>query len=148
MKYIIRFSNLLIFWSKWIRSIQNGSKRIKLDQIWFLMKQSLKYIIRFSNLFIFWSKWIRSVQNGSNLIIFDFWWNNHWNISSDFQIYLFFDQIESDLSKMDGPWSNWISDEIVIEIYHQIFSLIHFLIKIDQICPKCIKLGQIWFLMK
>ena len=73
---MIRFSILFIFWSdlirsvkisiflsKWIRSVQNGSKRIKLDQIWFLMKQSLKYIIRFSILFIFWSDWIRSVQN-------------------------------------------------------------------------------------
>ena len=53
--------------------------------------------------------------------IFNFWWNNHWNISSDFQSSIFFDQIESDLSKMDQTWSNWIFDEIIIEIYHQIF---------------------------
>ena len=53
--------------------------------------------------------------------IFNFWWNNHWNISSDFQLYLFFDQIESDLSKMNQNGSNWISDVIIIEIYHKIF---------------------------
>ena len=47
-------------------------------------------------------------QNGSNLIKLDFWWNNHWNTSWDFQLYLFFDQIESDLSKMDQNGSNLI----------------------------------------
>ena len=66
----------------------------------------MKYIIRFSNLFIFWLKWIRSVQNGSNWIKFDFWWNNHWNISSDSQLYLFFDQNGSNLIKLDFWWNN------------------------------------------
>ena len=93
-------------------------------------------LIRFNqicqNFKFFWSKWIRSVQNGSNWIKFDFWWNNHWNISSDFQIHLIFDQIESDLSKMYLHGSNWISDEIIIEIYHQIFKFIYFLKKMDQ----------------
>ena len=60
MKYIIRFSILFIFWSDWIRSVQNGSNLIKLNYWW---KKSLKYIIRFSILFIFWSDWTRSVQN-------------------------------------------------------------------------------------
>ena len=137
----------------------------------------MKYIIRFSTLFIFWSDWIRSVQNGSkwinqsNSIKLYFWWNNHWNISSELQfywsdlirsvkmdqngsnwisdeitieifhrifkfIYLFLDQNGSDLSKMDQTWSNWISDEIIIEIYHQIFNLIYLLIRLNQICPK------------
>ena len=85
-----------------IRFNQICPKWIKMDQTW------SKCIIWFSNLFIFWSKWIRSVQNGSNLIKLNFWWNNHWNISSDFQLYLFFDQIESDLSKMDQNGSNLI----------------------------------------
>ena len=73
-------------------------------------------------------------QNGSKWIKLYFWWNNHWNISSDFQIYLFFDQNGSDLSEMDQTWSNWISDEIIIEIYHPIFNFIHFLIRFNQIC--------------
>ena len=51
LKFIIRFFNLFIFWSDWIRSFQNWSKSIKHKQIEFLMKLSLKYIIRFSTLF-------------------------------------------------------------------------------------------------
>jgi hypothetical protein len=53
----------LFFWSDLIRSVQDGWKWIKLDQIRFLMKWSFKCNIRFSILFIFWSDWIRSVQN-------------------------------------------------------------------------------------
>ena len=45
---------------------------------------------------------------------------------------------------MDQTWSNWISDEIINEIYHQIFKFIYFLIKMDQICPKWIKTDQTW----
>ena len=101
----------------------------------------MKYIIRFSTLFIFWSDWIWSVQNGSNLIKLDFWWNNHWNISSDFQ---FFYQNGSDLSKMDQTGSNLISDEIIIEIYHQILNFIYFLIKMDQNGSNLIKLDFWW----
>jgi hypothetical protein len=133
----------------------------------------LKYIIRFpiSN-FLFWSDLSKMNQNGSNLIILDFWWNNCWNISSNIQLYSFFDQNGSDLSKidqtwsnlisdeiiieiyhqifkfiyfliqMDQTWSNWISDEIIIEIYHQIFNFIYFLIRFNQICPKWIKMVQ------
>ena len=42
-KFIIFFINLLALYDKflgsyWIRSVQNESKWIKLDQIWFLMK--------------------------------------------------------------------------------------------------------------
>ena len=94
-------------------------------------------------------------QNWSNLIKLDFWWNNHWNISSDFQLYLFFYQIESDLSKwirmdqigskwikMDQTWSYQISDEIINEIYPQNFNFISCLIRFNQICPKWIKLDQ------
>ena len=120
MKYIIRFSILFILirlnqicpeWIKFsdgtiiehqifnfiyclIRFNQICPKWIKMDQTW------SKCIIWFSNLFIFWSKWIRFLQNGSNLIKLNFWWNNHWNIWSDFLLYLFFDQVESDLSKI------------------------------------------------
>ena len=117
MKYIIRFSTLSIFWSDWIRSVkmnQNGSNWIKMD------------------------------QNGSNLIKLDFWWNNHWNISSDFQLYSFFDQNILDLSKMDQNGSNLIK----FEIYHQIFKFIYFLIRLNQIFPKWIKMDQtrsIWW---
>jgi hypothetical protein len=148
----------------------------------------LKYIVRFSTLFIFWSDWIRSVQNGSNLIKLDFWWNNYWNISSDFQLYSFFDQIESDLSKMDQNGSNFkiiylmkyslkSSDFQLYLFFDQIksapsrmdqnrsnliklniwlnnhwnissdFQLYFFLIRLNQICPKWIKLDQIGFLI-
>ena len=57
--------------------------------------------------------------------------------------------------------SNYISEEIIIEIYHQIFNFIYFLIRLNQICQnesewiklvqngsKRIKLDQIGFLMK
>ena len=113
MKYIARFSTLFLVWSDLIRSVQK-------DQIW------SKCIIWFSNLFIFWLKWIRSLQNGSNLIKLDFWWNNHWNTSSDFKIFKCFlirlSQICPKWIKLDQTWSHLISDEIIIEIYHQIFN--------------------------
>ena len=102
------------FWSDLIRSVKmdkNGSKWIKIDQngsnwisdeliieIYHQVFNLIYLLIRFSN--FLWSKWIRSVQTGSNLIKLNFWWNYHWNISSDFQSYLSFDQIESDLSKI------------------------------------------------
>ena len=95
----------------WIRSVQNGSNLIKLDSspIKKCFYKNLSNLQKgWKWLFCFWFFWIRSVQNGSNLIKLDFWWNNHWNISSDFQLYLFFDQIESDLSKMDQNGSNLI----------------------------------------
>ena len=47
-------------------------------------------------------------QDGSSLIKFNFWWNNHWNISSDFQLNLFYDQNKADLSKIDQNGSNLI----------------------------------------
>ena len=83
-------------------------------------------------------------QNESNIIKLDFWWNNRWNIPSDFQLCLFFDQIESDLSNMNQTWSNWISDEIIIEIYNPIFHFIYLLIGLNQIRPKWIKMDQSW----
>ena len=46
----------------------------------------------------------------------------------------FFNQIESDRSKMDQSGSDLISDEIIIEIYQQIFNFIYFLIRFNQIC--------------
>ena len=69
--------------------------------------------------------------------IFNFWWNNHWNISSDFQSSIFF-------------WSDWIrsvkngSNLIKLNfwgnnhwyIYHHFFNFIHLLIRLNQICPK------------
>ena len=130
---------------------QIGSKRIKMDETWSdwisdeIIIEIHHQIFNLQFLLIrlnqICPKWIKLK---SNLITFDFWLDNHWNISSDFQLYIFFDQIESDLSKMDQPGSNWISDEIIIEIYHQIFSFIHFVIKMDQICPKWIKMDQTW----
>ena len=49
-------------------------------------------------------------QIGSKLIKFDFWWSNHWNISSDFQFYFFLSQ--SIRSVENG--SKWIKlDQIV-----------------------------------
>ena len=46
-------------------------------------------------------------QTWSNLIKLDLWWNNHWNISSDFQLYFFLSDLirsvqnGSDLIKFD-----------------------------------------------
>ena len=131
-------------------------------------------------------------QNRSKWIKLDFWWNINWNISSDLQLHLFlarvlakalkmlfwtlsaalikfstlfmflisdeiiieihhqifdfqsfFNQIESDLSKMDQTWST--SDEIIIEIYHQIFNFIHFWIRLHQICSKWSKMNKLDF---
>ena len=108
----------------------------------------MKYIIRFSIFSQIESDLSKMDQNGSKLNKLDVQWNNHWNILSDFQLYWSFDQIESDLFKMDQTWLNWISDEKIIEIYHQIFNFIYSLIRLNQICPKWIKLVQIGFLMK
>ena len=147
--------NFIYFWSDWIRSVkidQNGSNWIKMDQNWSKWIQtdqnwsnwisdeiSIEIYHQIFNFIYFlikmdqtWSKRIKLDQNGSKLIKLDFWWNNQWNISSDFQIYLFFDQNGSDLSKMDQTGSNLISDEMIIEIYHQILNFIYFLIKMDQ----------------
>ena len=121
---------------------QNGSNLIKLDFWW----NNHWNISSDFHLYLFFdqieSDLSKMDQNGSNLIKLDFWWNNQWNISSDFQIYLSFDPNGSDLSKMDQTWSNLISDEIIIEIYHQIFKFIYFLIRLNQICPKWIKMDQ------
>ena len=115
-------------WSNWI------SDEIIIE-IYHQIFNYIYFLIRLNQIF---PKWIKMDQTWS------IWWNNHWRISLDFQIYLFFDQIESDLSKMDLPASNWISDEIIIEIYHQIFNYIYFLIRLNQIFPKWIKMDQTW----
>ena len=106
----------------------------------------MKYIVRLSTLFIFWPDWISSVQNGSNLIKLDIWWNNHWNISSDFQLYLFFlDWIRS-LQK----GSKWIKLDQIRFLMKQLlkyiirFSTLLFFIRLNQICPKLIKMDQTW----
>ena len=143
MKYIIRFS---IFYFFLIKSKQICPKWIKMDQTWSnwisdeiiieIDHQIFKFIYFLIRLNQICPKWI---QNGSNLIKLDFWWNYHWNISSDFQFYLFLirlNQICPKWIKMDQTWSNWIYDEITIEIYHQIFSFIYLLIRLNQICPK------------
>ena len=127
MKYIIRFSTLYIFdqiesdLSKWIRMDQIGSKWIKTDQTWsnwisdeiiieiyHQIFNFIYFLIRLNQICQNESEWIKLDQNGSNLIKLDFWWNNHWNTSSDFQHYLFFDQNESNLSKLDQNGSNLI----------------------------------------
>ena len=53
--------NFHLFWSDWIRSVQNGSNLIKFHFWW-------NQISKFD---YFWSKWIRSVQNGSRWIELD-----------------------------------------------------------------------------
>ena len=65
--------------------------------------------------------------------IFNFWWNNHWNISSDFQSSIFFDQIESDLSKMDQTWSNLITFDFWWDNHWNISSDFQLYIFFDQI---------------
>ena len=98
---------------KWIKMDQTWSNLISdeiIIQIYDQIFNFIYFLIRFNqicqNFIFFWSKWIRSVQNGSNLIKLYFWWNNHWNISSDFHLYLTFDQIKSDRSKTDQNGSN------------------------------------------
>ena len=132
-----------------------GSDLSKMDQTGSNLISDEIIIEIYHQIFNFIYFLIKMDQNGSNLIKLDFWWNNHWNISSDFQLYLFFDQIESDLSKWirmdqigskwiktDQTWSYQISDEIINEIYCQIFNFISCLIRFNQICPKWIKLDQ------
>ena len=45
---------------------------------------------------------------------------------------------------MDQTGSNLISDEIIIEIYHQILNFVFFFIKMDQNGSNMIKIEQIW----
>ena len=102
--------------SKWIKMDQNGSKRIKLDQIGFLMKQSLKYISDFKlyllarvlakalkMLFPLFPGSLVKFSTFSTFLISD-----EIIIEIYHQIFNIFDQIESDLSKMDQNGSNWI----------------------------------------
>ena len=121
-------------WSNWI----SEEMIIEIYHLIFSSRPSenlLKCFSRFCNLFS---------QIFHFFHIFNFWWNNHWNISSDFHFFIRLNQICPKLIKMDQTWSNLISDEIIIEIYHQIFNFIHFLIRLNQICPKWIKMDQTW----
>ena len=56
MKYIIRFSTLFIFWSKWIKMDQTWSNSIS-DEIIIEIYHQI-----FNSIYL-WSDWIRSVQN-------------------------------------------------------------------------------------
>jgi hypothetical protein len=148
LKYIIRFSFFYQIESDLSKIDQNGSNLIKLD-IWRNNHWNISSDFQL-DFFLIDSDLSKRDQNGSNLIKLDFWWNNYWNISSDFQLYSFFDQIESALAKMNQTWSNWISDEIIIEIHHQIFNFIIFyqvesdLSKIDQNGSNLIKFDFWW----
>ena len=115
MKYVIRFSTLVIFWSDWInlsKMDKNGSKWIKMNQTW--------------------SNWF------SDEIIIEI----YHQIFNFIYFLIRLNLICPKGIKMDQTWSNWISDEIIIEIYHQIFNFIYFLIRLNQICPKYIKMDQ------
>ena len=86
-------------------------------------------------------------QNGSNLIKLDFWWNNNWNISSDFQLYFFWSdwirsvQNGSNLIKLVFWWNNhW---KISSPIFNFIYLLIA-MIRFNQICSKQIIMDQTW----
>ena len=85
-------------------------------------------------------KWIKLEQ-------LDFWWNNHWNILSDFQPYIFFIRLNqicqngSEWIKLDQNRSNLISDEIIIVIYIQIYQQYSFF---DQIYLDLFKMDQTW----
>ena len=115
---------------------QTWSNLIKLD-FWWNNHCNISSDLHF---FVFWWKWIRSVQNGSNLIKFDFWWNNHWNIlSSDFQLYLFFDQNESDLSKLDFGCNNHLNSSSDFQLYPFFDQIESDLSKMDQIGSNLIK---------
>ena len=119
LKYIIRFSIFNFFLSDWIRSVQNGSNLIKLDHIWFCDEiineiyhpifNFIYFLIRLNQICQNESEWIKRDRKGSNLIKLYFWWNNNWNISSDFQLYCLirFNQIcqnESEWIKTDQTW--------------------------------------------
>ena len=133
-----QFSNFFIrlnqICPKWIKMDQTWSNLISdeiIIEIYYQIFNFIYFLIRFNQIC---PKWIKMDQTWSNLIfdeiIIEIY---HW---SDFQLWLFLDQIKSDPSKMDQTWSYWISDKIIIEIYHQLFNFIYFLIRLDQIHPK------------
>ena len=100
MKYVLRDFQLSLFF------VLFESDLAKMDQIGSnLIKLNFIEIYHQNFIFIYFLIRLNQIcpkmnQNGSNLIKLDFWWNNHGNTSSDFQLYLFFHQIESDLFKI------------------------------------------------
>jgi hypothetical protein len=80
-----------IFWFFWIRSVQNGSNLIKLDQTW-------SNLIKLDQT---WSKWIS--HKSKNVTI-----KSCHIYKKDKNVCLIFDFFGSDLSKMDQTGSNWI----------------------------------------
>ena len=78
----------------------------------------------------------------------NFWWKKSLKhiirLSTLIFILIRLNQICPKWTKMDETWSNLISDEIIIEIYHPIFNFIYFLIRFNQICPKWIRMDQTW----
>ena len=71
--------------------------------------------------------------------IFNFWWNNHLNISLDFK---FFYQIESDLSKMDQNGSNLIKLDFWWNNHWNILSDFQLYLFFDQIESDLSKMDQ------
>ena len=65
-----------------------------------VLAKALKMLFRFCNLFS---------QISHFFHIFNFWWNNHWNISSDFQFFIRLNHICPKWIKMDQSWSDLIS---------------------------------------
>ena len=143
---------VLLFLIFWIRSVQNGSNLIKLDQIGF-SQQSKNVTIKSCHIYrkdkngcFIWFFRIRSVQNGSNLIKIDqigFLTNQKMlllkRIKMAVLFLIFLDQICPKWIKLDQigfpPQSkNYRKDKMAVL----------FLIFLDQICPKWIKLDQTW----
>ena len=112
MKCIIRFSNYFFL----IRMNQICPKWIKIDQTWsnWIFDEIIIEIYHQISKFIYFLIWSKMDQNGSKWIKLDqtwsigFWWNYHWNISSDFQLNLFLIrlyQVYPQWIKMDQTWS-------------------------------------------
>ena len=102
-----------IFQSDLSKMDQNGSNLIKLEfsPIKKCCYKKLSHLLLWKKLSLyFWSDWIRTVQNGSNLIKLEFspikkcWHKKLSHSSWGYKWSKCFDQIGSDLSKMDQNW--------------------------------------------
>ena len=116
-------------------------KWFKMDQTWSNLISDKIIIQTYHQIFNFIYLLINQIcQNGSNMINLDFWQNNQWNISFDFQLYLFLYQIEPDLSKMDQIGSNLIKLNFWWNSHWNISSDFHLYLSFDQIEPDLYKI--------
>ena len=138
MKYVIRFSIFIFFdqiesdLSKWIKTDQTWSNWISDETI-------IEICISSDFQLYFWSQFYIVILgmtfffSVSNLLFLVLTWNFifflfSFPIWSFIHLFFYFSpKLRSYLFcpkwiKMEQTWSNWISDEIIIEIYNQIFN--------------------------